>query len=77
MNNEILNITEVYKQIGSNIRAYRRKLKMSQEDLAFKINSARNYIGCIERAEKHASIEILAKIAFVLNVKLEDIMKDC
>ena len=36
----------VFKQIGDNIRKAREAKRLSQEELAFLINSARNYIGC-------------------------------
>lgn len=49
----------VFKQIGDNIRKAREAKRLSQEELAFLINSARNYIGCIERAEKFASVTML------------------
>lgn len=74
--NEI-DLDKIFGQIGANVRKYRRKFKLSQETLAFRINSARNYIGCIERAEKHASIETLSKIAVALNIKMEDLVKGC
>ena len=35
----------VFKQIGDNIRKAREAKRLSQEELAFLINSARNYIG--------------------------------
>ena len=43
---------ETYKLLGENIRARRQNMKISQEELAFRVSSARNYFGCIERAEK-------------------------
>ena len=49
---------------------------MCQEQLAFNIDSARNYIGCIERAEKVASLKTLFKIAKVLNTTVEDLLKN-
>ncbi len=65
-----------YKQIGKNIREKRKFMKVSQEELAFRINSARNYIGCIERGEKIPSITILLDIANALSCKLEDLAKN-
>ncbi len=47
---------ETYKLLGENIRARRQKMKISQEELAFRVSSARNYIGCIERAEKFQAL---------------------
>lgn len=65
-----------YKIIGNNIRQRRKQFKFSQEELAFRINSARNYIGCIERGEKVPSITILLDIALVLSCNLKDLVKD-
>ncbi len=65
-----------YKIIGDNIRKRRKSIKISQEELAFRVNSARNYVGCIERAEKVPSITILLDIAAALGCKLEDIVKN-
>ena len=67
----------VFKQIGDNIRKAREAKRLSQEELAFLINSARNYIGCIERAEKFASVTMLKKIADALDLKLADLFKEC
>ena len=58
---------ETYKLLGENIRARRQNMKISQEELAFRVSSARNYIGCIERAEKIPSITITAKISTNVN----------
>lgn len=66
-----------FKQIGDNIRKAREAKRLSQEELAFLINSARNYIGCIERAEKFASVTMLKKIADALDLKLADLFKEC
>lgn len=63
----------VFKQIGDNIRKAREAKRLSQEELA----SARNYIGCIERAEKFASVTMLKKIADALDLKLADLFKEC
>lgn len=62
------------RNIGNNIRTIRRLKNMSQEELAFKINSARNFIGCIERGEKAPTVYILYKIAAVLDVPIDNLL---
>lgn len=62
-----------YKKIGANIKTIRLSKKMSQEELAFRISSTRNYIGCIERGEKFPSIAILLDIAQVFECKLNNL----
>ncbi len=66
----------IYKQLGKNIRQARKACKISQEELAFRISSARNYIGCIERAEKAPSLAIVFDIARALNVNIQELFKD-
>ena len=51
MRQEYIEKSLLLKKLGDNIRKL-RQAKKSQEELAFKINSARNFVGCIERAEK-------------------------
>lgn len=63
------------QNVGKNIRAIRRLKSMSQEELAFKINSARNFIGCIERGEKAPTVYILYKIASVLSVSVDKLFE--
>ena len=65
--------SKIYKQLGENIRKYRKKRKISQEELAFRISSARNYIGCIERAEKAPSLATVFDIARALNLQFKDL----
>ena len=55
---------EKYKILGDNIKKYRKQQGLSQEELAFRISSARNYIGCIERAEKLPSLNTILDIAY-------------
>lgn len=60
---------------GENVRKYRKKLNISQEELADKANLHRTYIGMIERAEKNITILNMEKIANALGVKIEDLLK--
>ncbi len=54
--------------LGQNIRNIREAKNISQEELAFKLSSARNYIGCVERGEKFPSLDFIFDIALALNV---------
>lgn len=62
-----------YKILGRNIRNLRKNRNISQEVLADKISSARNYVGCIERAEKVPSIAVILDIKNVLNCEISDL----
>ena len=74
MKRDIKRHLKSYKAIGSNIWNKRKLINLSQEELAFRINSARNYIGCIERGEKVPSITILLDIADALSCTLTDLV---
>ena len=55
--------------IGENVRGFRNKLGISQEKLAEHAGVDRTYIGCIERAEKSVSAEVLYRIGKALKIK--------
>ncbi len=76
MNKDKKRHSKSFKTIGENIRNIRIKKNISQEELAFRISSARNYIGCIERAEKFPSMSMLLDISLALNCKLKDIIEN-
>lgn len=65
---------EKYKILGENIKKHRKQQGLSQEELAFRISSARNYIGCIERAEKLPSLNTVFDIASELNVDIKELL---
>lgn len=66
---------DIYKLIGLNIRKQRKIIGISQEELAFRLQSARNYIGCIERGEKQPSLPFLIDIADILNIEVYKLFK--
>ena len=75
MEQEFIDKNIYLKRLGKRIRNIRQKKGLSQEELAFKINSARNFIGCIERGEKAPSVYILYKISVISDVFVGDLMK--
>ena len=66
---------EILNTFGENVRMYRKRLDISQEDLADKAGLHRTYIGMIERAEKNITLINMEKIAKALGVKIEDLLK--
>lgn len=63
-------------KFGNKVREQRKKLGISQEELADRANVHRTYIGMIERAEKNITLENIEKVATALNLKLSDFFKD-
>lgn len=70
------NKSEVLRDIGQNIRQYRKKKGWSQEELAFECEFHRTYIGAVERGEKNITILNLLKIKEKLGVSLVDLYQE-
>jgi transcriptional regulator with XRE-family HTH domain len=66
----------IYRTLGEAVRSERKKARLSQEALAEKADFTRNYIGDIERGEKQATLEALARIAKALKCRLRDLVWD-
>jgi transcriptional regulator with XRE-family HTH domain len=54
--------------VARNLRSLRRSRRLSQEELADRAGINRNYVGMLEREENAATVDILEKLADVLNV---------
>ncbi|RTQ53456.1 XRE family transcriptional regulator [Hymenobacter gummosus] len=62
-------------QFGEAVRTLRKAQGLSQEQLSFKANLHRTYIGMIERAEKNITLINMEKIANALNVGIIELLK--
>lgn len=67
---------DLVKIVGERIRFYRKERGLSQEELAFRASLHNTYIGQLERGEKNATIESLAKVCAALDITLADLFKD-
>ena len=67
---------EEYKKIGMNISSYRKKMKMTQEELANKVGISYSYLSQIEAPNviKKMSLEVLLDIASALNVDINKLL---
>lgn len=70
-----MSITPTRKQFGKRLRALRKRVGMSQEELGFRANLHRTYIGAIERAEQNVSVDNIHKLAKALKVSAEELFK--
>ncbi len=61
-------------EFGRNVQTIRMKLKISQEELAFRAGLHRTYIGMVERAERSISLQNAKKIADALNVQIDELL---
>ena len=60
---------------GDRVREIRKKKGLSQEELAYKADLHRTYIGMIERAEKNITLINIEKIANALEIEIADLIK--
>jgi len=58
---------------GDSVRKFRKEKGLSQEQLAFKADLHRTYIGMIERAEKNITLVNIEKIANALEVDIKEL----
>ena len=65
-----------YLSLGKRIKNLREKKSITQMELADKAGLARSYIGQIESGLKNASLETIVSIANILEVSIEEILKD-
>jgi transcriptional regulator with XRE-family HTH domain len=60
------------RNFGKRVRELRVNMGLSQEELGFKADLHRTYIGSIERGEQNVSLDNIGKLAKVLRVKLSE-----
>ncbi|MDD3303156.1 MAG: helix-turn-helix transcriptional regulator [Candidatus Gracilibacteria bacterium] len=60
-------------KFGNKVRELRKKLGLSQEELASKCKLHRTYIGIIERGEKNLCLENIEIVAKALGVEIKDL----
>ena len=65
-----------YNALGARIKNKRLEQKLTQEQLAEKVELSAVYIGQIERGERKMTIETLVKLANSLNSSIEELLKD-
>ena len=66
---------EILINFGKRVRKFRKEKRLSQEQLAFKADLHRTYIGMIERAEKNITLINIEKIANALEVEISQLFE--
>jgi XRE family transcriptional regulator, regulator of sulfur utilization len=69
-------VQDIQKQVGANIRALRRKRKLSQDIFAERSGLHRAHVGEIERGESNVTIQTLKIIADTLGVKIVELVRN-
>jgi transcriptional regulator with XRE-family HTH domain len=66
---------KVLIEFGEKVRELRKEKGISQEELSYKADLHRTYIGMIERAEKNITLINIEKIAKALEVEISELLK--
>jgi len=61
---------------AQNLRAFRLRAGLSQEDLADLSGLHRTYVGSVERGERNISIDNMERLAYALKCDLIDLLKE-
>ncbi len=67
---------DVRRQVGLNVKRFRRESGFSQEALAFECGLHRTYISGVERGIRNPTVVILQKIASALKVPTARLLDD-
>ncbi len=65
---------KIETKLAKNVRKYRSKLKMSQEQLALEAKIERSYVSAIERGLRNPSVRVVSRLARALKVGLSDLL---
>lgn len=66
---------DILISFGNKVKTFRKEKGISQEELAFRSDLHRTYIGMIERAEKNITLKNIEKIANGLDISVLDLFK--
>jgi len=60
----------ILQTLATNVRAYRARVGISQDELAHQCGLHRTYIGSIERAERNVTLATVLMLADVMRVEV-------
>lgn len=66
---------EIREVFARNLKAARRAKGLSQEELAYRAGIDRTYISSLDRSVYNASIDVVDRLAVVLDVEASDLLK--
>ena len=64
---------DFYKELGKNIKFYRKKSGLTQQELADKMGISLNFMGKIEVAFSKPSLDTLISFAEVFNISVSEL----
>lgn len=70
-----LNMSQISKKLGQNIKRIRVLRKMSQGDICRKLDMDRSYMSAIESGKKNITIQQLERLAQALDISVDKLLK--
>ncbi|NKC48281.1 helix-turn-helix transcriptional regulator [Ochrobactrum anthropi ATCC 49188] len=67
---------EIREVLAQNLKALRQARGLSQEELAHRADIDRTYVSSLERCVYSASIDVVDRLAIVLEVEASDLLKN-
>ena len=61
------------RRLGDAVRTRRRSLKLSQEQLAERVDCHRNYVGSVERGEQNVTVDMLMRFSKALGCSVAEL----
>ena len=68
-------MSQINLQIGYKIKSKRRKLGISQVDMAKKLSISSSYLNLIESGKRKINVDLLLKLSNELGIEISDISK--
>ena len=66
---------DLRETFAANLRRMRNAKGLSQDDLAYEANVSRSYLSQLEKGEYYASLKIVGRLAEVLEVEPDELLK--
>ena len=67
---------KLVETLAKNLRAKRRGLGLSQEELADTCGLHRTYVGSVERCERNVTLSTLEALSNALNISIAELLKE-
>jgi transcriptional regulator with XRE-family HTH domain len=65
---------DLRRQVGINVRYWRKRLGLSQEELGFRADLDRTYVSGVERGVRNPTIVIIGRLADALKIEPEELV---
>ena len=70
-----MNEKEILYTFGQRLKQVRTKAKLTQAELAEKVDMSPNFIGMVERGERNTKLANVYKLIYALDINLEEFFK--